>query len=66
MSIRPAGETTKKNAPCLPQGGVETATIKQIFFQKFQKVGKYFRIFRKLAKKFCFPLKSFKKITEVH
>ena len=80
MWIRPTEETTKKDAPrCLPQGGVETATMKQILFGKFeklwkifrifekffsnipQKTGKYFRIFRKLAKKFVFHSKVLRK-----
>ena len=43
MWIRPTEETTKKNAPCcLPQGGVETATMKQIVFGKFEKLWKIF------------------------
>ena len=50
MWIRPTGETTKKkNTPCcLPQGGVETATTKQIFFGKFEKLWKIFRIFESM------------------
>ena len=48
MWIRPTEKTTKKNAPCcLPQGVVETATMKQIFFWKFEKLWKIFRIFEK-------------------
>ena len=84
MWIKPTGETTKKNARCcLPRGSVETATMKQFFFGKFEKLLKIFRIFekffsnipesreifqdiQKFGKKICFPLESFKKITEVH
>ena len=51
MWIRPTGETTKKNAPCLPQDGVETATMKQIFFGKFEKLWKIFRIFENFFSK---------------
>ena len=52
MWIRPTGETTKKNVRCcLTQVGVETATMKQLFFGKFEKLWKIFRIFEKFFSK---------------
>ena len=76
------GDHKKNVRCCLTQGGVETATMKQIFFGKFEKLWKTFSFRKNFFKnsrkpgnileysenwqKNYFPLKSFKKITEVH